>query len=458
MLNLQENDLLCRVGAGTPMGDLMRQYWLPALLSTELPSPDCPPTRLRLLGENLVGFRTTSGSVGLIQSACPHRGASLFFGRNEEEGLRCVYHGWKFDVEGNCVDMPSEPAKSNFKSKVKATTYRCIERGGVIWAYMGKRETAPPLPEIEPNMLPDGEYAVQKAFRNCNWVQGLEGDIDTGHLAFLHLGAMKPENAAPKSFDFYTVNDRAPRYDVRETEFGTSYGTYRPAEEDTYYWRVAHFLFPCYTMIPTGVLGVQVLVRGWVPVDDEHMMFWSFAAPRTLSFGQGAGQGGAARAGRSVTENGGGRPVPAGASQRMEMLPDTSDWLGKFRLVQGSENDYLIDREEQRERSYTGISGIHQQDQAVTESMGQIYDRSHEHLGTSDAMVIRTRRRLINAARALRDSEVTPPGVDTPSVYEQRSGGVILPNGADWRKATQTLRTAFVEHTPEEVVAPAIGG
>src|SRR3954471_5198755 len=162
MLSTFENDLLCRVGAGTPMGDLFRQYWLPALRSDELPSPDCPPVRLRILGENLIGFRTTSGAVGLIQNSCPHRGASMFFGRNEEEGLRCVYHGWKFDVTGACVDMPSEPAESNFKNKVRTRAYACVERGGVVWAYMGTRSTPPGLPELEANMLEDGQYAVGK--------------------------------------------------------------------------------------------------------------------------------------------------------------------------------------------------------------------------------------------------------------------------------------------------------
>ena len=186
----------------------------------------------------------------------------MFFGRNEEEGLRCVYHGWKFDVTGACVDMPSEPAETNFKNKVRTVAYPCVERGGAIWTYMGDRkaDNLPPLPDIEPNMLDEGIGQVEKVFRDCNWFQGLEGDIDTSHLAYLHLGSVKPENATPGTFDYYTVADRAPRYDVHETDFGTSYGTYRPAEADTYYWRVAHYIFPFYTMIPTGVLGVQVLV------------------------------------------------------------------------------------------------------------------------------------------------------------------------------------------------------
>lgn len=436
MLSREDNDLLCRVGRGTPMGDLIRQYWIPAFMSSELPEPNGPPVRVRLLGENLIGFRVTSGRVGLIQANCPHRGAGLFFGRNEEEGLRCVYHGWKFSPEGACVDMPNEPPESSFKSKVRARAYPCVERNDVIWTYLGSRQTPPPLPDLEPNLLPRGEYAIQKALRECNWFQGLEGDVDTSHLGFLHLGAVKPGDTKPGSFDYYNVTDRAPKYEVVDTEFGTSYGAYRPAEDDTYYWRIAHFLFPFYTMIPTGVLGMQVLVRAWVPIDDEHVMFWSIGAPRTR---QGSGAAGGAAA-----MTAGGRSVAAAGNRAggFEFLPDTTDWLGKFRLAQNKDNDYLIDREAQRTDSFTGIAGIHQQDQAVTESMGAIIDRTEEHLGSSDAMVIRTRRRAINAAKALRDGGGLPPGVDDPAVYRYRSGGVILPRRADWLDATKELRRA----------------
>ncbi len=448
MLSREDNELLCRVGSGTPVGAMLRQYWVPALMSSELPERDGAPVRVRLMGENLIAFRVTSGKIGLIQNHCPHRGASLFFGRNEEEGLRCVYHGWKYSCEGHCVDMPSEPEESNFKSKIHATAYPCVERNDIIWTYMGPRQTPPPLPDIEPNMLPRGEYAVQKVLRECNWFQGLEGDIDTSHLGFLHLGAIKPEQTTPGTFDYYNVADRAPKYEVVDTEFGTSYGAYRPAEADTYYWRIAHFLFPFFTMIPTGILGMQVLVRAWVPVDDEHIMFWSITAPRSR-LGSGA-------AGGAAGLNAGGRAVAAAGARPggFEFLPDSPDWLGKFRLVQNKDNDYLIDREAQRTQSFTGIAGIHQQDQAVTESMGPIYDRTQEHLGTSDAMVIRTRRRVINAARALRDNAVTPPGVDNPAVYRHRSGGVILPRDCDWLEATKGLREAFAGPTPEKIVAP----
>jgi nitrite reductase/ring-hydroxylating ferredoxin subunit len=445
MLSREDNELLCRIGRGTPTGELLRQYWIPALMTSELPERDGAPVRVRLLGDNLIAFRVTSGKIGLIQNHCPHRGASLFFGRNEEEGLRCVYHGWKYSCEGHCVDMPNEPEESNFKSKIHATAYPCVERNDIIWTYMGPRQTPPPLPDIEPNMLPQGEYQVQKVLRECNWFQGLEGDIDTSHLGFLHLGAIKPEQTKPGTFDYYNVADRAPKYEVVDTEFGTSYGAYRPAEADTYYWRIAHFLFPFFTMIPTGILGMQVLVRAWVPVDDNHIMFWSIAAPRSR-VGNGA-------AGGAAGLSAGGRPVAAAGSRAggFEFLPDSPDWTGKFRLAQNKDNDYLIDRDAQRRTSNTGIAGIHQQDQAVTESMGPIYDRTQEHLGSSDAMVIRTRRRVINAARALRDNATTPPGVDDPAVYRYRSGGVILPRDAEWLEATKGLRRAFAQAPPEQI-------
>ena len=445
MLSKQDNELLCRVGPGTPMGDLIRQYWIPAVMSSELPTVDSEPYRLRLLGENLIAYRVTSGKVGVIANACPHRGASLFFGRNEEEGLRCVYHGWKFDVSGACVDMPSEPAESNFKSKVRATSYPTEERNGIVWVYMGTRETLPPLPDIEPNMMAEGEYSIQKASRECNFVQALEGDIDTGHLGFLHNGSITPESQSPGSYNYYTVKDRAPRYSVLETEFGTSYGTYRPAEADTYYWRIAHFLFPFYTMIPTGVLGVQVLVRFWVPMDDSNTMFWNVGSNRF-----GAGPNGFGRQGvpGGATSTGGNNAFRNGGYG--DFLPNTSDWFGKWRPAGNRSNDYNIDRELQKNdktfNGYTGIPGIPMQDQAITESMGVIYERTNEHLGTTDSMVIKTRRRMINAAKALREQGIVPPGVDNPEFYRQRSGGVILHRNQDWMEATRELRKAFVQH------------
>src|ERR1700756_2602720 len=155
MLSREDNELLCSVGSGTPVGALMRQYWIPALMSSELPERDGAPVRVRLLDENLIAFWATSGKIGLLGNHCPHRGASLFFGRNEEEGLRCVYHGWKFDLTGQCVDMPNEPPESNFKGKIRQTAYPCREQGGAIWAYLGPRAEPPPLPQLEWSLVPE---------------------------------------------------------------------------------------------------------------------------------------------------------------------------------------------------------------------------------------------------------------------------------------------------------------
>ena len=427
MLSAEENELMCRVGPGTPMGDLMRQYWTPVLTSDELAEPNGAPVRVRLLGEDLIAFRTGSNKVGLVQNSCPHRGASLFYGRNEDEALTCVYHGWKFGIDGSCLDMPTEPPESTFKDRVRAVTYPCVERNGVIWTYMGERSTPPPLPDLEPNLIPGEGYQVRQIMRECNWVQALEGDVDTSHFGFLHRSFKT--NPKPGTFEHYMERDRAPRYEVADTDFGVSYGAYRPAEEDSYYWRIAHFLFPFYTMIPTGVLGVQVLVRAWVPLDDNHTMFWHFMPPASALDPDADPETLRQRA-RSA------------AAVDFEYAPNTTDFLGRWRLAAGASNDYMIDREAQRTNSYTGIDrgGAFLQDQAVTESMGPIYDRTKEHLGTSDMMVIRTRSRLVNAAKALREHGILPPCVDKPELYRTRSGGIVLPRDADWLEAIEEKR------------------
>src|ERR687883_619444 len=201
MLSPADNQLLTRVGPGTPMGALLRCFWLPFALASELPVPDSDPIRVRLLGEDLVAFKDTTGQVGLIQNNCPHRGASLFFGRNEECGLRCVYHGWKFDTAGRCVDMPNEPAESNFKDKVRAVAYPCRERGGIIWTYMGPRATPPPLPDLEANLVGQENVVISIIHRPCNWMQGWEGEMDPVHQAFLPGGATRLEDTTPGTFD-----------------------------------------------------------------------------------------------------------------------------------------------------------------------------------------------------------------------------------------------------------------
>jgi len=444
MLSESDNDLLCRIGPGTLMGEFMRQYWIPAVRSDELPSPDCPSVRIKLLGEELISYRTASGAVGLIQNACPHRGASLFFGRNEEEGLRCVYHGWKFDVTGACVDMPSEPAESNFKSKVRARAYPTRERCGIIWAYMGPREgdNLPPLPDIEASMLSEGPHQISILHRPCNWMQGWEGEMDTVHAAFLHGGATTLDKAKPGTGAWYSAKSRAARFSAMDTDFGTSYGAYRPAEDDTYYWRIAHMLFPFYAMPPLGPLGKNATIGMYVPMDDDHTLQWEImiepGVGSTLQGLDGRAQApGAPTTGRGVT------------------LPNGTGWYERFNIEQNMANDYLIDREAQRNlESYTGIHGVRQQDMAVTESMGTIYTRFREHLGTTDTMIIRTRRRLLNAAKAYRETGQPSIGVDNPEVYHQRSGDLVLPRNVDWWDGTKELRERF-DAVREETPAKA---
>ncbi len=434
MLKQEDNELITRVGPGTPMGNFMREYWLPAMLSRELRAPDCDPVRVLLLGEKLIGFRDSDGRVGLLENSCPHRGASLFFGRNEECGLRCVYHGWKFDVDGNCMDMPNEPAESDFKDKVKAKAYPCQERGGVVWTYMGPRETPPPLPDLEGNLAEGAEQSVRANMLESNWLQILEGDIDTTHVGFLHYGGLKAEDQPPGSFSEYQLRDKTAHFEVIDTEGGAAYGARRPAGPDQDYWRIAQFCFPFYTFTPPGVLGTKKGGGARVPMDDSHTMNFFMAVRRGLP-----------------------NTGPTGALSAP--LPNTTDWYGRFRQEQNLGNDFFIDRELQRSHDgptgFTGIQGIAMQDAAMTGSMGPIYDRSREHLGSTDAMVIRVRRRLIAAVQAHMRSGAVPPGVDDPEVYRVRSGGVFLPKGADWVEATRELRQAFVEH-PE--LDPTLNG
>jgi phenylpropionate dioxygenase-like ring-hydroxylating dioxygenase large terminal subunit len=413
------------------MGNLFRQYWLPMMKSDEAPAPDGPPVRIKLLGEELIAFRTTSEEIGLIQNACPHRGASLFFGRNEEDGLRCVYHGWKFDVGGACVDMPNEPAESDFKSKIRARAYRTRERNGIVWAYMGDREVPPPLPELEANMLPLDQVTIRVLHRRNNWMQGWEGEMDTIHAAFLHGGATRPEDTQAGSLLYYEVSNRAGKFSVRDTDYGTAYTMTRPAEEDSYYHRIGHMLFPCYAMVPPMPLGGPPTFIAYVPMDDYHTLEWNvFGRRPSANDAVPSGQRTAERADRTY-------------------LPNGTGWFDRYNIDQTFENDFQIDREAQRNwQSFTGIRGIRQQDMAMTESMGPIMDRSTEHLGTTDVLIIRTRRRLLACARALQGAGIVPPGVDHPEVYHQKSGGIVLPRSADWWDATREIRERFLVDVP----------
>jgi phthalate 4,5-dioxygenase oxygenase subunit len=416
MTNAIESEELTRIGPGSAMGELMRQYWIPAAKSSEVPAGG-DPLRLMLLGEKLIAFRDRDGRLGVMDHRCPHRCASLFFGRNEDGGIRCVYHGWKFDTDGNCVDMPNLPPDQDFRHKVKAKSYRVTERAGLIWVYLGARAEAPPMPMIEATLLNEAEVQPMFAQRACNWLQALEGDIDTSHFGFLHAGSVRPEQVGDDNLLKYQVSNRAPSYHVADTGWGTMYSAYRPAEDGKTYWRFAHFGFPFWTWVPQGQITDRVQARAWVPMDDTHTMFISLTWKKMTR----------------MPPLKDGKPIP-GAKPDIDYLPATTDWYGRWRPVANETNDYRIDREAQRNDTiYTGITQIHMQDQAITESMGAIVDHGFEHLAPSDQMITRTRRRLLLAARALRDNGTVPPGVDAPEVYARARSGECVETGDDWQ-------------------------
>ena len=429
MLTREDNELMTRVGPGTPMGDMIRQYWTPVMRSSDLPERDSSPERIRLLGEDLVILRDTSGRVGLMAENCSHRGCSLFYGRNEEDGLRCIYHGWKYDVTGQCVDMPNEPAASNFKTKVRQRAYPCIEAGGMVWTYMGPRETPPPLPDLEWMSVPESHRRLTPFQRECNWVQALEGDIDTSHLYFLH-GRLNPDDP-PYMGVWHT--DKHPKLEVVPTNYGVVYAANREEDPETTYWRVTQFMFPIHTLFP-GYPDGTVPGHIWVPMDDYHTIVWTVLWNPVTSLEELMGPTGA---------------MARGGSGVGEFLPKEADSLSWWRPALNRGNHYGQDREAQREKTFTGIPTIPLQDQAATESMGPIYDRTQEHLGTSDAMIIRVRRRLIRAARELRDLGVTPPGVDNPEWYRVRTTSATLPKGADWLDQLEEWLNARSNEIPE---------
>ncbi|MFP6734770.1 MAG: Rieske 2Fe-2S domain-containing protein [Rhodospirillales bacterium] len=425
MTTAAENETLTRVGPGTKMGELMRQFWIPAAMSSELVA-DGDPVRLMLLGEKLIAFRDTSGRVGIMDHRCPHRCASLFFGRNEENGIRCVYHGWKYDVDGNCLDMANVPPHQDFKHKIKAKAYKTAERNGLVWVFMGTQENVPGLPEHEATLVPEEQMMINFKLRECNWLQAIEGDIDTSHLGFLHFGSVGKGNFEGATFRS-TVANRAPEYITRETDYGFMYGAHRPAAErpGLINWRLAHFLFPCFSLPPLGALERNVSLRCYVPMDDENTMC-------VILF----------KKDNRTPEEWAERNAIAGGDD-FHCLPNTTDWKGRFRLQENRENDYMIDREVQRTKSFTGIGGILLQDHAVVESMGGISDRTLEHLAPSDRMITETRRAILRAANAYAKGGTLPAAASDPSVFAGTRGGAFFTEaGADWLEAYDEIMSA----------------
>ncbi len=400
MLTREENNILCQTDKGTPMGEFCRRFWTPVLLSEELPEPDCAPMQTKIYGEEMVAFRTTSGKVGVLKEFCPHRHASLFYGRNEEEGLRCAYHGWKFDVDGQCVDMMSEPADSNFAGKVRVGAYPAREAGGFVWAYMGPPELEPPMPDLEYLSVPANQRNTSKVLYESNFVQVIEGEIDTVHASILHSRLDSPAKAATATTlaGRYSYNDRQARFHVEDTDGGILIGAKRNAEEDSSYWRISRWLFPWISMIPREPHG-PCRSGLLVPIDDETCWFylcrWNPYGPLEGAWNEAPRDG---------------------------MVPGT--WLGKA----NSTNHYLIDRQAQKTETFSGIPNSmgRAQDAAMTDSMGKIVDRTEEHLGTTDTAIIRMRRRLIMGARDLAEG-IEPYAASHPEVFKVRSGGALLP-------------------------------
>jgi phthalate 4,5-dioxygenase oxygenase subunit len=415
MLTAEQNALITQTNRGTPMGDLFRRFWLPVMHPDEVPTPDSPPIRTRLLGEDLVAFRDSNGQVGLVGAFCPHRRGPLFYGRNEDRGLRCVYHGWKFDTEGTCVDMPSEPADSNFKDKVHLKSYPTYEWGGVIWAYMGPAEQQPERPPLmEWGLVPPSSRRVVKNFQECNYLQALEGDIDTAHVSYLHQ-SFKPD---PRNGGVVRAEgrvDKAPKLMVLNHPSGFAYGGRRNVDPGGYYWRVTQFLWPSFAFIPA--FSWPKTCTYTVPVDDHHCFRFSFAyniegplpedARSWIAPGEGLGPW-SRHWGQFKFADG--------------VMIDT--WL----LEQTKDNMYGLDRERQRTESYTGIVGIPTQDRAMTEGMGYICDRTGEHLGTTDIAVIAARRGLIDMAVALQNGS-EPYCAAHPEAYRLRALDVLSPEG-----------------------------
>ena len=412
MLSAADNELLTRTGAGTSMGELFRRFWQPALLSQELPEPDCPPMRARILGEDLVVFRDTEGRVGVLDPRCPHRGANLFYGRNEECGLRCAYHGWKFDVTGRCVALPTLPVESHFKDTVRVASYPAREWGDFVWVYLGPPGRLPALPEMEFALVPAAHRFVSKKLQQCNWAQSCEGGLDTAHFSFLH---MPVANAADQdsvvrrsSVDAertrWMRDDPMPRFHIAPHDAGLAIGASRRANGNDLYWRIAQFLMPNHGFAPNALPGENYHGQTWVPITDE--LCWVYCYTWNPERPLGEAERARLRGGASIHAEVDERWVP----------------------IRNRDNDYLIDREDQKRRTFTGIDGVSEQDACIQDSQGVIADRTREHLGPTDAAIIQFRRLVLGAARALQ-AGLEPAAAHSGAAYTVRSGSIVADAG-----------------------------
>ena len=410
MLSREENELLTRIGPGAAMGALMRRYWLPALLSEEIPAPDCPPVRVRLLGEDLVAFRDSKNRIGLMGEHCAHRGTSLFYGRNEECGLRCVYHGWKYDIDGHVLETPAEPAGSDFRTKLRHTAYPCQEIAGMVFTYMGARERMPLFPQYEWVTLPLDQTCPIKSYLECNYLQGIEGDFDSSHTTFLHANNIKNVE--------YLKRDGAPALEAGDAGFGMRAVSIRRVGAEQVYVRTSPYIMPSFSIVPgppTAKFEENDIraFRFWVPIDDEHS--WLYILNM--------------------------RNTPFTDAERTSFAA----WIdAEYKRIRNLGNNYLQDREYQRTTSFSGIKAVipAEQDGCATETMGPIYDRTKEHLGYGDKTIIALRRMLLDAVRAVQRGADPPHIVKDPAQNDftrLRSLKAVLPAGTPWQKILEGL-------------------
>jgi phenylpropionate dioxygenase-like ring-hydroxylating dioxygenase large terminal subunit len=428
MLRKEQNDLLTQTGPGMPMGQMFRSYWVPALLAEELPENDCPPVRVKLFSERLLAFRDSEGRYGLIDEYCAHRGVSLWFARNEDCGLRCVYHGWKYDVTGQCIDVPSEPEESGFAQKIKLKSYPLIERGGVLWTYMGAPDRQPPYPEWEFATVPRSQSIFTKRLQESNWLQAMEGGIDSSHVSWLHRGDLNTDPLFKGAQgNRYNLSDLRPVFEVVESPGGLYIGARRNAENGNYYWRITQWVMPNFTMIPPRG-DHSVHGHFWVPIDDENCWAWSYEYHpiRALKDHEVA----AVRAGQGI---------------HVKYVP------GTYRPLANKDNDYLLDRSAQKAgRSYSGVEGFAMQDASVQESMGPVVDRTKENLVGTDNGIIMARHRMLRAIKAFLDKGTLPPGVD-PVHQKVRSASIILPPDQPFQEGAREALLARPEVAPVSV-------
>jgi phenylpropionate dioxygenase-like ring-hydroxylating dioxygenase large terminal subunit len=419
MLTAADNELLTRTGADTPMGQYFRRFWQPIALSRELPEPDGAPLRVNIMGEELVAFRNARGEVGLVESRCPHRGANLYFGRNEDCAIRCVFHGWKFDMEGRPLELPNVPPGAQYHRTVRLRAYPTREYGDVVWAFLRPfGDSGPDLPEVpqlEFGAVPASHRFVTKKLQECNWAQSIEGALDTSHFSFLHMPAPgvpsneNPDAPADEKRLRWIRSDPIPQFSILEHDVGFVVGGARRADGQDRYWRTAHFALPSHSTTPSTLPGETHFGYTWVPIDDYNCWIYTYAwnPARPLDDDEirkfKAGHGVIAE----VDEN--------------------------FLPVRNRANEYLIDRRAQKHVSYTGVRGVAEQDAMIQDSQGRIADRTREHLSASDAAIVRFRRTILAGAKALQ-SGTEPQAPLRHASYKLRSGSWIASEGVTFEQ------------------------